>query len=85
MEAKDLKVGLEIVNFNKNMEEKFTEIHHQITIEFGKILSSLGANSGVMALMMSWGDTQDSESTLEMLKDYNQKYSTSKSTISTHV
>lgn len=56
------------------MEEQFTEIHHKITNGFGVIFSHLGANSGIMALIMSWGDTQDSISTLEMLEDYIEKY-----------
>ena len=52
------------------MSEQFTKTHHEIINGLGTILSSLNANSGVMSIVMSWGDTQDSESTLEMLNDY---------------
>jgi hypothetical protein len=56
------------------MKEKFTKTHHEIIDELGTILSHLGANSGIMAIFMSWGDGQDSKSTLEMAKGYNEKY-----------
>lgn len=56
------------------MEEKFSKTHHKIISGLGTILSHLNANSGIMAIVMSWGDTQDSEATLEMLNDYVSKY-----------
>ena len=55
-------------------KEKFSKIHHEIISEIGNVLSSLGANSGIMANIMSWGDTQDSTETLQNLKDYREKY-----------
>ena len=56
------------------MEEQFLDTHHKIISGLGTILSSLNANSGIMAIFMSWGDTQDSISTLQMLSDYIEKY-----------
>jgi hypothetical protein len=56
------------------MNEKFTPTHRQIISGIGTLLSSLNANSGIMAIVMSWGDTQDSEATLEMLNDYIKQY-----------
>lgn len=56
------------------LEEKFSKIHHKIISEIGDVLSSLGANSGIMANIMSWGDTQDSEQTLQNLIDYRKAY-----------
>jgi hypothetical protein len=56
------------------MSEQFTETHHKIINGLGTILSSLNANSGIMAIVMSWGDTQDSEATLEMVNDYIESY-----------
>ena len=56
------------------MLEKFTEEHHKIISGLGTVLSHLNANSGIMAIFMSWGDTQNSEDTLEMLNDYIVKY-----------
>ncbi len=56
------------------LEEKFSEIHHKIISEIGDILSHFGANSGIMANIMSWGDTQDSEQTLQNLIDYRKAY-----------
>lgn len=56
------------------LEEKFSEIHHKIISEIGSVLSYLGANSGIMSNVMSWGDTQDSEETLQNLKDYREEY-----------
>jgi len=53
------------------MTEKFSKTHHEIISEIGAILSRLGANSGTMANVMSWGDTQESEATLQNLKDEN--------------
>jgi hypothetical protein len=55
-------------------EEKFSKVHHEIVSEIGSVLSSLGANSGIMANIMSWGDTQDSEQTLQNLKDYRESF-----------
>lgn len=57
------------------MSEDFSEIHHKIISEIGTLLSSLGADSGAMAAVMSWGDTQDSAATLQMLEEYNALYS----------
>lgn len=56
------------------LNEQFSEVHHKIVDGLGTILSSLGANSGIMSIVMSWGDTQDSVSTLQMLNDYIEKY-----------
>ncbi len=58
------------------MPEQFTETHHKIISGLGTLLSSLNANSGIMAIVMSWGDTQDSEDTLQMLNDYIESYIT---------
>lgn len=55
-------------------QEIFSETHHKIIDGLGTILSSLGANSGIMSIFMSWGDTQDSISTLDILNDYIEKY-----------
>ena len=54
--------------------EQFSEVHHKIIDGLGTVLSSLGANSGIMSIVMSWGDTQDSVSTLQMLNDYIEKF-----------
>ena len=59
------------------MSEQFLETHHKIIDGLGTLLSSLNANSGIMAIVMSWGDTQNSEDTLEMLNGYIEKYLTS--------
>ena len=56
------------------MDEKFTNIHHEIISEIGNILSSLSADSGAMSAVMSWGDTMNSKATLKCLKDYNLKF-----------
>ena len=56
------------------MDEKFSKIHHKIISEIGTILSDLGANAGIMANVMSWGDTQNSEQTLVNLRDYREKH-----------
>ncbi len=48
----------------------FSETHHQIIGQLGTILSHLKANSGIMAAIMSWGDTQNSADTLTALTDY---------------
>ena len=56
------------------MDEKFTNIHHEILSEIGNILSSLNADSGAMSAVMSWGDTMNSKATLKSLKDYNLKF-----------
>lgn len=56
------------------MSEQFTETHFKIVDALGTILSSLNANSGIMSIVMSWGDCQDSESTLEMLNDYIKQF-----------
>lgn len=58
------------------MNEQFTETHHKIVSALGTLFSSLKANSGIMAIIMSWGDTQNSEDTLIMLDDYIEKYVT---------
>ena len=58
------------------MSEQFTETHHKIISGLGTLLSSLNANSGIMAIVMSWGDTQNSEDTLQMLNDYIETYVT---------
>jgi hypothetical protein len=62
------------LKIKKMLEEEFSETHHKIIEGFGALLSSLGANSGIMAIIMSWGDTQDSKNTLEMVNDYIEKY-----------
>ena len=54
--------------------EDFSEIHHKIISGLGTILSSFGAGCGIMAIFMSWGDTQNSEETLEQLTDYINRY-----------
>jgi hypothetical protein len=59
---------------SNNIEEVFSQTHHEIIKNLGYILSSLNANSGIMAVIMSWGDTMDSENTLIMIKDYVNKY-----------
>lgn len=55
-------------------KEQFSKTHYEIISELGTVLSHLKAGSGIMAIYMSWGDTMDSESTLQMAKDYNEKY-----------
>jgi hypothetical protein len=71
------------------MENEFSKEHHEIINYLGTILSKLGADSGIMSIFMSWGDTQDSASTLQCAKDYVEKYynqnETSTSIISTQV
>lgn len=54
--------------------ENFSNVHHKIIDGLGTVLSGLGADSGIMSIVMSWGDTQDSMSTLEMLNDYIERY-----------
>lgn len=56
------------------MTEQFTKTHFKIVDGIGTILSSLNANSGIMSIVMSWGDTQNSEDTLQMLNDYIEKF-----------
>ncbi|RFS17214.1 hypothetical protein [Emticicia sp. C21] len=53
------------------MEEKFSEIHHQIVDELGTAFSKLGADIGLMAIVMSWGDTLESKIVLQQLQHYN--------------
>lgn len=60
------------------MDEKFSKIHFKIINELGTLLSHLGADSGSMANVMSWGDTQDSEATYQNLKDWNEKFAKKK-------
>lgn len=55
-------------------EEKFSETHHKIVDGLGTLFSHLGAGSGIMAIVMSWGDTMDSKQTLKMLEGYIEKY-----------
>jgi hypothetical protein len=54
--------------------EKFSETHHKIISQLGHIVSDIGASSGVMAILMSWGDTMNSEQTLDMLTEYVDKF-----------
>lgn len=62
-------------NFNGIVvTENYTKTFHEIISGLGTILSSLNANSGIMAIFMSWGDTQNSEDTLIMLNDYIDRY-----------
>ena len=54
--------------------ENFSKIHHEIVSEIVTVLTHLGAGSGIVANVASWGDTQDSENTLDMLKGYREKF-----------
>ena len=54
--------------------EEFSETHRKIVECIGAIASDLGANSGVMAIIMSWGDTMNSEQTVDMAMDYIEKF-----------
>lgn len=56
------------------LEEEFSETHHKIVDCLGTLFSSLKENSGIMALIMSWADTQNSINTLSMMEDYIKKY-----------
>jgi len=64
------------VNFMSQFEngEKFSETHHKIISQLGHIVGNLGASSGVMSILMSWGDTMNSEQTLDMAKEYVEKF-----------
>ena len=56
------------------LKEKFSNVHHEIVSEIVTVLTHLGAGSGIVANVASWGDTQDSENTLDMLKGYREKF-----------
>jgi len=55
-------------------EEKFSKIHHKIIAEITTVLTHLGAGSGIVSNVASWGDTQDAEETLKCLQDYRKQY-----------
>jgi len=55
-------------------EESFSKIHHEIVSEIVSVLTHLGAGYGIVANVASWGDTQDSETTLDNLKGYREKF-----------
>lgn len=49
--------------------EYFRDSHHKIIDGLGSVLSSLGADSNIMMIFMSWGDTMNSQNTLDMLTE----------------
>lgn len=53
--------------------EKLPQIQLDIIGEISKSLELLGANSGLMACVGSWGDTLPQEDILQMLKEWNDK------------
>lgn len=50
---------------------KFTPTQYEILKGFSKAMDDLGAGAGLISIIMSWGDTMDDESTLQMINDYN--------------
>lgn len=69
--------------------ETLTPVQYAIIRELATALCDLGAASGLMAIVMSWGDTLPESEILEQLKEWNQRYPghkvTTTSTISTQV
>lgn len=70
----DSQTAFRLKDYLGNSPEQFSEVHHKIISGLGTLFSNLGANSGIMAIIMSWGDTQNSQDTLQMLNDYIEKY-----------
>ena len=56
-----------------NTITKFTKTQYAIIEEIIKAAIDLGANSGLVANIASWGDTLSDEDTLQNLKDWNAK------------
>ena len=51
--------------------QNLSDTQIQIVSEIGTAVSRLGGNSGLLSIIMSWGDTMDDQSTLDCIKDYN--------------
>ncbi|MFW2078844.1 hypothetical protein ACG94X_14205 [Acinetobacter sp. ULE_I010] len=51
--------------------EKLSKVQLEIIAEIQRSFDLLGANSGLMACVGSWGDTLPQEDILQMLKDWN--------------
>lgn len=50
-----------------------SDIQLQILREVAKTFELLGANSGIMAMVGSWGDTLPQEDILDMWRDWNKR------------
>jgi hypothetical protein len=51
----------------------FTNTQYEIIREIGELLAKFGAQSDILSIVMSWGDTMSDETTLSYLKEFNQK------------
>lgn len=54
--------------------ETLTSTQYAIINELATALVDLGATSGLIAIVMSWGDTLPENEILDMLKDWNKRY-----------
>lgn len=54
--------------------ETLTPVQYAIIRELATALCDLGATSGLMGIVMSWGDTLPESEILEQLKEWNQRY-----------
>lgn len=59
------------MEFVKMNIEKLSEVQLDIISEIKKSLELLGADSGLMTCVSSWGDTLPQEDILKMIKDWN--------------
>lgn len=57
----------------QSIVKKLPQIQIDIIGEISNSLALLGANSGLMACVTSWGDTLPQEDILQMLKEWNDK------------
>ena len=57
----------------ENSITKLTKTQNEIVSEIGTATANLGAPSGLMSIIMSWGDTMNDKETLQALKDWNAK------------
>lgn len=52
---------------------KLTQTQYEIIAEIAKAAEKLGANSGLIANIMSWGDTLPDNEILDNLRDWNNR------------
>jgi len=52
---------------------KLTDTQYEIIGELATAMSALGASSGLLAIVSSWGDTLPEIEILAMIKDWNQR------------
>ena len=50
---------------------ELTKTHHQIKDQLATAINDLGGDSGLISIIMSWGDTLTSEEVRDMLIEFN--------------